>query len=142
MQDNAITLYVPFFSKWAYKNQFSRWRLWWPFWISNQHNFSYFYIYLLAFCSIISFNLIYRVVFEEMLKIDFQDGHCGGHLGFPIGTILAIFIFLLPCKFQLKSPNGLGEEVKNWFSRWWLWWPFWISSRQVFCFLFIPVATS
>ena len=36
---------------------------------------------------------------------------------FPIGTILVIFdqevILLLQCKFQLKSPNGLGGEVKH-----------------------------
>ena len=25
------------------------------------------------------------------VKIDFQDGHHGGHLGFPIGMILAFF---------------------------------------------------
>ena len=42
-------------------------------------------------CSIISFDLICRVVCEEMLTIDFQDGHCGGQLGFQIGFILAIF---------------------------------------------------
>ena len=34
---------------------------------------------------------------EEAKKIDFQDGGHGGHLGFPIGTILAILIY--------KSPN-------------------------------------
>ena len=28
---------------------------------------------------------------EKKRKIDFQDGHHGGHLGFPIGTTLAIF---------------------------------------------------
>ena len=36
-------------------------------------------------------------------------------------TSTAIFdlevIPLLQCKFQLKSPNGLGGLVKNWFSR-------------------------
>ena len=41
-----------------------------------------------------------------------QDGGCGGHLGFPIGKILAIFdlkvILLLECKFQLKLPNSSG----------------------------------
>ena len=115
---------------------FSRWQLWWPFWISIQNNFSYFYIYWLACCSIICFNLICRVVCEAMSKIDFQDCQCGGHLRFPMGTILIIFdlevILLLLCKFQLKSPNGLGE-VKNWFSRWRLWWPFLISNWQDFC---------
>ena len=28
---------------------------------------------------------------EKKRKIDFQDGGHGGHLGFPIGMILAIF---------------------------------------------------
>ena len=28
---------------------------------------------------------------QKKQKIDFQDGCHGGHLGFPIGTILAIF---------------------------------------------------
>ena len=28
---------------------------------------------------------------EAAKKIDFQDGCHGGHLGYPIGTILAIF---------------------------------------------------
>ena len=36
-------------------------------------------------------------------KIDFQDGDHGSHLGFPIGTILAIFDLqvtpMLPTKF-------------------------------------------
>ena len=52
------------------------------------------------------------MVCEEKSQIDFQDGHCGGHLGVLIDIILAIFnlqvILLLQCEFQLKSPNGLG----------------------------------
>ena len=39
---------------------------------------------------------------------DFQDGGHGGHLGFPIGTILAIFdlqvTLMLPSKFRVKWP--------------------------------------
>ena len=50
-------------------------------------------------------------------KIDFQDGHDGGHLGFPIKTILVIFdlqvILMLPTKFQVSWPFGSGEEAKN-----------------------------
>ena len=95
------------------KNRFSK-LSWWPFWISNLYDFSRLLLYLLVR---IAFDLIYRVVCEEMSKIDFQDGRCGGHLGFPIGTILVIFdqevILLLQCKFQLKSPKGLGGEVKK-----------------------------
>ena len=65
-----------------------------------------------------------------MRKIDFQDG---GHLGFPIGTILAIFdlqvILMLPSKFGVNWPFGSREEAKNRFSRWR---PSWISDRNDF----------
>ena len=43
---------------------------------------------------------------EKKQKIDFQDGRHGGHLGFLIGTILAIFDLqvtpMLPSKFGLS----------------------------------------
>ena len=46
---------------------------------------------------------------EDIKKQDFDSG---GDLGFPIGTIQAIFylevILLLQYTFQLKSPNGSG----------------------------------
>ena len=42
----------------------------------------------------------------EKLNIDFQDGGHGGHLGFLIRTILAIFdlqvTLMLPTKFRVK----------------------------------------
>ena len=43
-------------------------------------------------------------------KIDLQDGGHGGHLVFPIGTILAFFFFI--CKsFSLESTvSGVKEE--------------------------------
>ena len=60
-------------------------------------------------------------------KIDFQDG---GHLGFPIVTILAIFDLqvttMLPTKFWVYWPFS-SEEAQNRFSRWW---PSWISNRK------------
>ena len=44
-----------------------------------------------------------------------------GHLGFPIGMILAIFDLqvtpMLPSKFGVNWPFGSGEEAKNRFSR-------------------------
>ena len=50
----------------------------------------------------------------EEEKIDFQYG---GHLGFPIGTILAIFDLqdtsMLPIKFQVNWPFCSGEEVNK-----------------------------
>ena len=74
----------------------------------------------------------------EEAKIDFQDGCHGGHLGFPIGTILAIFDLqitpMLPSKFGVNWPFGSGEEAKNRFSRWRPWRPSWISDRHDFSY--------
>ena len=57
----------------------------------------------------------------EEEKIDFQDGDHGGHLGFPIRTILATFDLqvspMLPSKFGVNWPFRSGEEAKNRFSR-------------------------
>ena len=52
-----------------------------------------------------------------MSEIDFQDGHCGGHLGLPIGTIFAIFdleaILLVQCKFLNSNyPTFLEKKSK------------------------------
>ena len=59
---------------------------------------------------------------EKQFKIDFQDGNCGGHIGFPIRTILAIFdlqvTLMTLTKFQVNWPFHSGEEAKNRFSRW------------------------
>ena len=75
-------------------------------------------------------------------RIVFPSGALQGvlswHLGFPIGTVLAIFdleviqLLYMYSGCQLKSPNCLGGEVKNWFSRWRLWRPFWIFNRHNF----------
>ena len=58
---------------------------------------------------------------QEKPKIDFQNGHHSGHLGFPIRVILAIFdlqvILMLPPEFQINWPTDSGEEAKNGFSR-------------------------
>ena len=44
--------------------------------------------------------------------MNFQDGGHGGHLGFPIGTILAIFNLqvtpILPTKCRVNWPRGVG----------------------------------
>ena len=53
----------------------------------------------------------------EEVKNRFEDGHHGGHLGFPIGTILATFDLqvtqLLPAKFPVNWPFCSEEEAKN-----------------------------
>ena len=70
---------------------------------------------------------------EQKQKIDFQDVHHGGHLGFPIGRILAIFdlqvTLMLPTLFQVKWPFVSGEAAKNRFS---IWQPAWISKLKEF----------
>ena len=75
---------------------------------------------------------------EKKQKIDFQDGCHGSHLGFPIGTILAIFDLqvtpMLPTMFGVNWLLGSREEAKNRFSRWLPWRPSWISDRQDFSY--------
>ena len=75
---------------------------------------------------------------EKKRKIDFQDGDHGGHLGFPIRTILATFDLqvtpMLPTKFRVNRHLGLGEEAKNRFSRWPPWRPSWIYDQYNFSY--------
>ena len=60
----------------------------------------------------------------------------GGHLGYRIGTILAIFDLqvtpMSPTKFGVNWPFGAGEEAKYRFSRWRPWWPSGISDQNDF----------
>ena len=48
-------------------------------------------IYKSPQCFLASLESTGLLVQEKKQKIDFQDGCHGGHLGFPIGTILAIY---------------------------------------------------
>ena len=52
-----------------------------------------------------------------MSKIDFQDGGCGGHLGFSISSVLAILRLLgapmLLIKFQLNWIIVFRGNVQN-----------------------------
>ena len=70
-----------------------------------------------------------------MRKIDFQDAGRSGQLGFPIGTVLAIFdvqvSHMLPTKFQVNWPFWSEEEAKKRFSRLR---PSWISDRNAFSY--------
>ena len=56
-------------------------------------------------CFLPSLESIGLLVQEKKQTIDFQDDHHGGHLGFPIGTILAILNLqvrpMLPTKFRV-----------------------------------------
>ena len=65
-------------------------------------------------CFLSSFKSVGLSVQEKKQKIDFLDGGHGGHLGFPIRTILAIFelqvILMLPTKFK---SIGLSVQEKK-----------------------------
>ena len=68
-------------------------------------------------CFLVSLESIGLSVQEKKQKIDFKDGRHGGHLGFPIGTILAIFdlqiSLMLPSKFGANWPFGSEEANKR-----------------------------
>ena len=97
--------------------------------------FYLFLIYKSPCCFLPSLESIGLSTQEMKWKIDFHDG---GHLGFPIGTILAIFdlqiTLMLPTKFRVNWHLGLGEEAKNRFSRWPPWRPFWIYNWHDFSY--------
>ena len=71
-------------------------------------------------CFLLNFESTDFWVLEKKRKTDFQDSRHGGHLGFTIGMILAIFDLqvtqMLPTKCQVKWSFGSGEEAKNRFS--------------------------
>ena len=60
----------------------------------------------------ISFESTGLLIQEKKFKIDFQDG---GHLGFPIGTILAIFdlqvTLICPTKFESIEKIKIDNQV-------------------------------
>ena len=98
-----------------HKTDFLRWRSWWPSWISNRNKSSYFFIYRLPRYFLLSFESTCLSVQKKKRKIDFQDGVHHGHLGFPIGTVLAIFgcksswyfLLLVPVKkFKIDFQDG------------------------------------
>ena len=75
--------------------------------------FKLFLIYKSPRCFLASLESSGLSVQEKKQKIDFQDGCHGGHLGFPIGTILVIFdlqvTLMLPTKYRVNWPRGVGR---------------------------------
>ena len=98
-------------------------------WDSLSQRFELFFTYKSPRCFLSSFQSIGLSVQKKKGKIDFQDGR---NLGFPIGTILAIFI-------SSSHPNPsyqFSNQLALWFrkisekkrvSRWLPQWPSWIS---------------
>ena len=127
----------PFGSGNEVKNRFSRWRPWQPSWISDRNNFSYFWSTSHPNASYqVSSQLAFRCRRRSEKYIFKMDG---GHLWFPIRTILAIFdlqvTLMHPTKFRIKWLLGLGEEAKNRFSRWLPSRPSWIYDRHNFSYI-------
>ena len=52
-------------------------------------------------------------VHEKKRKIDFQDGHHGGHLGFLIGMILAIFHLQVTPMLPTKVFESIGLSIQE-----------------------------
>ena len=144
--------FLPCFVNWPFgsgeeaKDRFSRWPPWQLFWISHQKDFSSF---LSTSHPDASYQVLSQLAFRfrsRSKKIDFQDGNHGGHLGFPILTILAIFdlqvTWMLPTKIRVNWPFSLGKEAKNRFSRWLSWWPSRIPDQIVILFFYLHVQVS
>ena len=66
---------------------------------------------------------------QEKFNIDFQDA-CYSHLGFPIGTISAIFDLQIARYFLPSWHFSSGEEAQNRFFKMAQWWPSWISNQN------------
>ena len=96
-------------------------------WISEQNNLAILNLYVASMPPIkFQLNLTYGL--EELLLEEFQDGHCGGHLGYRNGMTLAIMNLCVSdaSKFWLNPTYSLGGDVVWRISRWLLGWPSWV----------------
>ena len=50
---------------------------------------------------------------QKKFRIDFQDGDCGDHLGFPIRTILAIFFISKSPRYFLPNFKSIGISIQE-----------------------------
>ena len=120
----------PFGSGEEAKNRFSRW--------PPLHNFSYLWFTCHPNASYLVWSQLAFLFRSSQQKIDFQDGHHGGHLESDWNDFANFdqqVNPILSTKFRVNWPRGSGDEVKNRFSRWWPWQPFWISNQNDFsCF--------
>ena len=88
--------------------------MWGPSCISDQSNFRDFCSTNLDDSYLVSSQ--WDSVQEKKQKTDFQDGHHGGHLGFPTERILAIDLPVIPMlstKFRINWPFSSLEAAKN-----------------------------
>ena len=107
-------------------NTFPKWRRWRPCWISDGHNFSYFWSTSHTDSSYqVSSNWLFGS--GEEIPNRFSNGGHGGHLGFQIGMTLVIFFLqlslIVSAKCLVNWSFVLREYVLNTFSKWRLWQP-------------------
>ena len=125
----------PFGSRKEVKNRFSRWLPWPPSGISDLNDFSFLFYLQVTPMPPTKFQVNWSFLPEKKRKIDFQDGHHGGHLGFPIGMILAIFNLQVTPMIPTSSRLAFGCRRRAaildfcWIS--------WISDRNNFSCFFI-----
>ena len=90
------------------KNRFSSW-------ISDRNHFTFLFLYLqVTPLRPTKFPVNWLFGSGEEMNNRFSNGPHSGHLGFPIGTISAIFdlqvTLMIPTMFQVDWPFGSGEE--------------------------------
>ena len=105
---------------------------WWPSWISNQNNFSYFW----STSHLDTSNEVWvNCLFGSRGKV--QNRFSTRLLGQPSWISDQndyIYFPILPIKFWVNGPFYSGGEVQNRFSRWQLWGPSCISHRSDFSY--------
>ena len=94
------------------KNRFSRWLPWRPSWISYRNNFSYFNLQVTPMLPTVWTQLAFFFQ-EKKRKTFFQIGGHGGHVGFPIRTILAIFYFTSHPDASYQVSNQLAQGCRR-----------------------------
>ena len=90
-----------------------------------------------------SLGSIWLTVWEQTWFEDFQDGHCGDHLGYRNGTILTILnLYNASHQVSAQWTNGLGGESDViWkFSKWPTWRPLWYRNGIILTILNLHVA--
>ena len=88
-----------------------------------------------ASCPDTSYQVSTQQAFQEKkLKIDFQDGHYGSHLGFQNDFSYFYLQDILSTKFWISLPFGSGKEAQNKFLRWLPWRLSWVSDRPNFSY--------
>ena len=94
------------------QNRFSKRLPWQHSWRSDWNNFSNFELQVTIILPT-NFRVSWSLGSGHG-KIDFQDGYHDGHLGFPIGMILAIYYLqialIFPTKFRVNLFVGSGDE--------------------------------